>query len=57
MASWMVHLRIAEELLPHLEQIEETVFVRDTSKWIRERISGEGIRRQTAEPARTAPFS
>ena len=27
MASWMVHLRIAEELLPHLRRIEETAFI------------------------------
>lgn len=27
MASWMVHLRIADALLPHLEQIDETAFV------------------------------
>ncbi len=27
MASWMVHLRIADELLPHLERIDETAFV------------------------------
>ena len=27
MASWMVHLRIADELLPHLKGVEETAFV------------------------------
>ncbi len=27
MASWMVHLRIADELLPHLKNIDETAFV------------------------------
>ena len=27
MASWMVHLRIADELLPHLKRIDETAFV------------------------------
>ena len=27
MASWMVHLRIADELLRHLDNIDETSFV------------------------------
>ena len=27
MASWMVHLRIADELLKHLNKIDETAFV------------------------------
>ena len=27
MASWMVHLRIAEGLLPHLRRIDETAFI------------------------------
>ena len=27
MASWMVHLRIAEALLPHLDSVDETAFV------------------------------
>ena len=27
MASWMVHLRIADELLKHISNIDETAFV------------------------------
>lgn len=27
MASWMVHLRVADELLRHLDNIDETAFV------------------------------
>ena len=27
MASWMVHLRIADELLKHLDNVDETAFV------------------------------
>lgn len=27
MASWMVHLRIADKLLPHLNRIDETAFI------------------------------
>lgn len=27
MASWMVHLRIADELLKHIDSVDETAFV------------------------------
>ena len=43
MASWMVHLRIADELLPHLINIDKIAFVRESVKWIREQIAAAGL--------------